>query len=78
MRNYVDILEEIDTKLKNTEFESFRLEIEIPFRSYCSSLEICFAVKFKINEFEKENKQIRILIGKQIDEFNEYCKMNKI
>ncbi|TDP59932.1 hypothetical protein [Flavobacterium dankookense] len=78
MRNYIDILEEIDSKLKNTEFENFRVEIEIPFRTFCSAIEICFTVKSKINDFEKKNKKIRSLIGNQIDEFNEYCKLNKI
>ena len=74
MRNYIDILEEINTKLKNTEFENFRIEIEIPFRSYCSALEICYEVKSKIQNFELENEKIRSLIGTQIDEFYDYCK----
>ena len=78
MRNYIEILEEIDSKLKDTEFENLRIEIEISFRSYCSALEICYEVKARINEFEKKDTKIRILIGNQIDEFYNYCKLNKI
>ena len=78
MRNYIEILEEIDSKLKHTEFENFRIEIEIPFRSYCSALEICYEVKSKIKNFELNNGKIRNLIGTQIDEFYDYCKFNKM
>ncbi|WP_281239939.1 hypothetical protein [Flavobacterium praedii] len=78
MRNYINILEEIDAKLKHTEFENFRIEIEIPFRNYCSALEICYEVKSKMQSFEQKNKKIRTIIGTQIDEFYEYCKFNKI
>jgi hypothetical protein len=78
MRNYIDILEEIDSKLKLTEFENFRVEIEIPFRNYCSASEICYKVKSKIKNFEMKNEKIRKLIVTQIDEFYEYCKFNKI
>lgn len=78
MRNYIEILEEIDTKLKDTKFEGFRLEIEIPFRHYTSALEICFEVKFKLQNFELKNENIRNLIGLQIDEFYEFCKFNNI
>ena len=78
MRNYIDILEEIDEKLKNTEFEDLRTEIEIPFRSYCSALEICSEIRSKIQNFEMKNEKIRNLIGTQIDEFYNYCKLNKM
>lgn len=76
MRNYIEILEEIDLILKNTKFEQFRAEIEIPFRSYCSALEICSEVKARIIEFEKDDWTIRNLIGNRIDEFFKYCTYN--
>ena len=78
MRNYINILEEIDAKLKHTKFENFRIEIEISFRNYCSALEICYEVKSKIQNFELKNEKIRNLIGTQIDEFYEYCRFNRI
>jgi hypothetical protein len=78
MRNYIDILEEIDSKPQNTKFEKFRIEIEIPFRNSISSLEICSEVKSKFQSFELKNEKIINLIGTQIDEFYDYCKFNKI
>lgn len=78
MRGYIEILEEIDRLLKHTAYESFTVEIEIPFRNYCSALEICYEVKAKMIQFENQDQSIRNLIGDQIDEFYRYCSDNGI
>lgn len=78
MRNYTEILQEIDALLKNTGYENFRAEIEVPFRNYGSALEICYEVKAKMIQLEKEDKSLRNLIGNQIDEFYQYCSCNGI
>lgn len=73
MRNYIEILDEIIFKLKDSEFENFRTEIKTIYDCYCSASEICGETKFLIKDFEKNNKSIRLIIGIQIDEFYEYC-----
>jgi hypothetical protein len=78
MKNYLDILHEINSKLLVDGYENERKELEEAIREGSTSGEIMSHCGYKLLEFKRQNEKIHIHLKNLISEFVAFCNFNNI